>query len=84
MIRVRWKAASSNSGPALVVSQFEQGSWPRTPSPDGSRSYIFWRQALEGSALSDRISAVVMIASMILIWGSWAYAVFCAIKRAAL
>src|SRR4051812_768967 len=30
-----------------------------------------WRQALEGSALPDRISAVVMIASMILIWSSW-------------
>jgi hypothetical protein len=34
--------------------------------------------------LPDRISAVVMIASMILIWSSWAYAVFWAIKRAAL
>jgi hypothetical protein len=43
-----------------------------------------WRQALEGSALPDRISAVIMIASMILIWGSWAYVVVSAVKRAAL
>jgi len=54
------------------------------PVADPPALLYAWRQALEGSALPDRISAVVMIASMILIWSSWGYAVFWAIKRAAL
>jgi hypothetical protein len=63
------------------VSQFECGGGTLA---ERSALLYAWRQALEGSALPDRISAVVMIASMILIWSSWAYAVFWAIKRAAL